>query len=129
MTRDTISGRAWVNERVSRSGDEFNLIVGGNNYGWSKVTYSNEYWGPRVSDETSLPGIADAGLVWVPATAPSGLAYYTGDVYPQWKGNLFSGALQLREVMSHHSGRHPVGGWGETVHRPVCAGCPARPRG
>ncbi|MEA3276272.1 MAG: PQQ-dependent sugar dehydrogenase [Pseudomonadota bacterium] len=98
MTRDPISGRIWANEHGSRGGDELNLIEGGNNYGWPDVTYSKEYWGPRISDETSRPGIADPKLVWTPSKAPSGLAFYTGDIYPQWKGNLFSGALKFRQI-------------------------------
>jgi glucose/arabinose dehydrogenase len=98
MTRDPASGRVWANEHGSRGGDELNLIAGGNNYGWPEVTYSNEYWGPKISEETSRPGITDPKLVWTPSKAPSGLTFYTGDVYPQWKGNLFSGALKFRQV-------------------------------
>ncbi len=98
MTRDPASGRIWANEHGSRGGDELNLIVGGNNYGWPEVTYSNEYWGPRISDETSRPGIIDPALVWTPSKAPSGLVLYTGEVFPQWRGNLFSGALKFQQV-------------------------------
>jgi glucose/arabinose dehydrogenase len=98
MTRDPVSGRIWANEHGARGGDELNLIEGGKNYGWPEVTYSNEYWGPKVSDETSRPGIADPKLVWTPSKAPSGLTFYTGDVYPRWKGNLFSGALKFQQI-------------------------------
>jgi glucose/arabinose dehydrogenase len=98
MTRDPASGRMWANEHGSRGGDELNLIAGGNNYGWPEVTYSNEYWGPRISDETSRPGITDPALVWTPSKAPSGLVLYTGEVFPQWRGNLFSGALKFQQV-------------------------------
>jgi glucose/arabinose dehydrogenase len=98
MTRDPVSGRVWATEHGSRGGDELNVVEGGNNYGWPEVTYSNEYWGPRISDETSRPGVADPTLVWTPSKAPSGLAVYTGDKYPQWKGNLFSGALKFQHV-------------------------------
>ncbi len=98
MTRDPASGRIWANEHGSRGGDELNLIAGGNNYGWPEVTYSNEYWGPRISDETSRPGISDPALVWTPSKAPSGLAYYTGEAFPRWQGNLFSGALKFQQV-------------------------------
>ncbi len=98
MTRDPDSGRVWANEHGSRGGDELNVIQGGSNYGWPVVTYSMEYWGPRISNETSRPGITEPKLVWTPSKAPSGLAFYTGDVYPGWKGDLFSGALKFREV-------------------------------
>jgi glucose/arabinose dehydrogenase len=98
MTRDHISGRIWANEHGSRGGDELNIIEAGNNYGWPVVTYSNEYWGPRISGETSRPGIADPQLVWTPSKAPSGLVFYTGDRYPGWTGNLFSGALKFQQI-------------------------------
>ena len=93
MTRDPVSGRIWANEHGSRGGDELNVIRGGHNYGWPVVTYGIEYWGPKISDETSRPGITDPILVWTPSKAPSGLTFYTGEVYPGWKGDLFSGAL------------------------------------
>jgi len=98
LTRDPLSGRIWANEHGSRGGDELNVIAGGNNYGWPEVTYSNEYWGPKISDETHRPGITDPRLVWTPSKAPSGLTFYTGDRYPQWKGDLFSGALKFGEI-------------------------------
>jgi glucose/arabinose dehydrogenase len=98
MTRDPVSGRIWANEHGSRGGDELNVIEGGNNYGWPVVTYSNEYWGPRISEETSRPGIADPKLVWTPSKAPSGLTFCTSELYPQWRGNLFSGALKFQQI-------------------------------
>ncbi len=98
MARDPVSGRVWANEHGSRGGDELNVIEGGGNYGWPVVTYSSEYWGPRISSESSRPGIVEPHLVWTPSKAPSGLTYYTGDTYPQWKGDLFSGALKFGQV-------------------------------
>jgi glucose/arabinose dehydrogenase len=98
LARDPRSGRVWANEHGSRGGDELNVIEGGGNYGWPVVTYSHEYWGPRISEETSRPGIVGPKLVWTPSKAPSGLTVYTGDRYPQWQGNLFSGALKLGQV-------------------------------
>ena len=98
LTRDPLSGRIWANEHGSRGGDELNVIVGGHNYGWPEVTYSVEYWGSKISDETRRPGITDPQLVWTPSKAPSGLTFYTGDRYPQWKGDLFSGALQFGQI-------------------------------
>ena len=98
LALDPVSGRVWANEHGSRGGDELNLIEAGRNYGWPAVTYSLEYWGPRVSDETSRPGIAEPTVVWTPSKAPSGLAFYTGDRYPQWRGDLFSGALKFGQV-------------------------------
>lgn len=98
MTRDPVSGRVWANEHGSRGGDELNLIEGGGNYGWPVVSYSNEYWGPRVAEESSRPGIVEPRLVWTPSKAPSGLSFYYGDAFPAWKGDLFSGALKFQQV-------------------------------
>ncbi len=98
MALDPASGRVFANEHGSRGGDELNRLRAGENYGWPAVTYSNEYWGPRISDETSRPGITDPILVWTPSKAPSGLAFYNGHRYPGWHGSLFSGALKLRQV-------------------------------
>jgi glucose/arabinose dehydrogenase len=95
---DTASGRVWATEHGSRGGDELNLIESGKNYGWPEVTYSLEYSGPRISDETSRPGMEDPLINWTPSKAPSGLAFYTGDRYPDWKGDLFSGALVFGQV-------------------------------
>ncbi|MGE5155777.1 MAG: PQQ-dependent sugar dehydrogenase [Bdellovibrio bacteriovorus] len=98
LALDPGSGRVWANEHGSRGGDELNLLVGGSNYGWPVVTYSMEYWGPRISEDTSRPGIADPKWVWTPSKAPSGLAFYTGDRYPGWEGSLFSGALKFGQI-------------------------------
>jgi glucose/arabinose dehydrogenase len=98
MTRDPVSGRVWANEHGSRGGDELNLIEGGGNYGWPVVSYSNEYWGPRVAEESSRPGIVEPRLVWTPSKAPSGLSFYYGEAFPAWKGDLFSGALKFQQV-------------------------------
>lgn len=98
LARDPDSGRVWANEHGARGGDELNLIERGANYGWPRVTYSREYWGPRISDQTTAPGMRDPKVVWTPSKAPSGLAFYTGDVFPQWRGDLFSGALVFQEI-------------------------------
>jgi glucose/arabinose dehydrogenase len=98
MAYDAASGRVWANEHGSRGGDELNLIEPGNNYGWPEVTYSMEYWGPPVSNETERLGITNPLVVWTPSKAPSGLAVYTGPEFPAWQGDLFSGALKFKQV-------------------------------
>ena len=98
LARHPLNGRIWASEHGSRGGDELNILEGGRNYGWPVVTYSLEYWGPKIADETHRPGMADPQLVWTPSKAPSGLTFYTGDVYPQWKGDLFSGALKFGQI-------------------------------
>jgi len=98
LARDPASGRIWATEHGSRGGDELNLLVPGSNYGWPRVTYSIEYTYGVISRHTSLPGMVDPLVVWTPAQAPSGLLYYTGGRFPQWRGDLFSGALKGKEV-------------------------------
>jgi len=102
IARDPESGRIWANEHGSRGGDELNLLQAGENYGWPEVTYSREYHYARISDETSKPGMVDPKVVWTPAQAPSGLTFYTGDKFPEWRGDLFSGGLvgeQVRRII------------------------------
>lgn len=98
LTRDPKSGRVWANEHGSRGGDEINLIQAGDNYGWPEVTYSMEYWGPRISDKTRAPGITQPSVVWTPSIAPSGMIVYTGDDFPAWQGSLISGALKFQQL-------------------------------
>ena len=98
LARDPTTEKIWVNEHGARGGDELNLLEPGANYGWPLVTYSREYWGPRISNETSREGIAEPTLVWTPSIAPSGLAISTSGVYPQWQGDLFTGALRARQI-------------------------------
>lgn len=98
LARDPASGRIWANEHGSRGGDELNLLAPGGNYGWPRATYSIEYTFGTISRATSLPGMVDPLVVWTPAQAPSGLLFYTGDKFPQWRGDLFSGALKRKEV-------------------------------
>ncbi len=98
LARDPASGRIWANEHGSRGGDELNLLAPGANFGWPRATYSIEYTFGTISRHTSLPGMVDPLVVWTPAQAPSGLAFYTGDAFPAWRGDLFSGGLKSREV-------------------------------
>ena len=98
MTRDPNSGRIWANEHGSRGGDEINLIRAGDNYGWPEVTYSMEYWGPRISEKTTARGITPPSVVWTPSIAPSGMTFYTGGDFPAWQGDLISGALKYRQL-------------------------------
>lgn len=98
LARNPENGQLWANEHGSRGGDELNLLNAGDNYGWPVVTYSREYWYTRISRETSKPGMVDPKVVWTPAQAPSGLTFYTGNKFPDWQGDLFSGGLQGEQV-------------------------------
>ncbi|PZO36750.1 MAG: hypothetical protein DCF19_20440 [Pseudanabaena frigida] len=96
---DPLSQQVWATEHGARGGDELNLIEAGKNYGWPAVSFSQEYTGGKVSKETSRPDIVDPKLVWTPSIAPSGLMLYRGDRFPDWRGNLFAGALVSKEVV------------------------------
>ena len=81
---------------VPRGGDEINLIHKGANYGWPEVSHGKEYWGPiKVADVTEKPGVVSPLKVYIPSIAPGSLLLYTGESFPAWRGNLFSGGLKI----------------------------------
>jgi aldose sugar dehydrogenase len=90
--------RIWASEHGSKGGDELNAITAGQNYGWPLVTHSEEYTGGEISPDRSRPGMADPKVVWTPAIAPSGLAFYDGDRLSAWRGDLFAGGLVGKQV-------------------------------
>ncbi|MBE9102939.1 PQQ-dependent sugar dehydrogenase [filamentous cyanobacterium LEGE 07170] len=98
LALDPATDQIWVTEHGARGGDELNAVQPGSNYGWPVVTHSREYWGGQISSEQSRQGMVDPLVVWTPAIAPSGLAVYRGDRYPQWQGHLFAGGLVSRDV-------------------------------
>ena len=87
------TGVLWTHEQGPQGGDEINVIRKGANYGWPVISYGEEYGGGAVSEHTALPGMEQPVIYWVSSIAPSGMAFYTGDKFPKWKGNLFVGAL------------------------------------
>ncbi|MEL6262050.1 MAG: PQQ-dependent sugar dehydrogenase [Cyanobacteria bacterium J06626_6] len=97
---DAMRNQVWASEHGSRGGDEVNQIEGGENYGWPVATHSREYSGGLISPEKSLPGMVDPEVIWTPSIAPSGLAVYTGDRFPDWQGDLFAGGLVTQNI--HH---------------------------
>lgn len=92
------SGLIWLHEHGPRGGDELNLIEPGINYGWPAITYGVDYSGAVISPYTEWEGMAQPLHHWTPSIAPSGLAIYSGGLFPEWKGDLFIGALVDREV-------------------------------
>lgn len=98
IARDPESGRIYESEHGPRGGDEVNIIEPGLNYGWPVITYGVDYNGARISPFTEYPGMEQPFLDWTPSIAPSSLAFYTGDAFPKWKGDLFAGALAFREL-------------------------------
>jgi len=86
------TGALWIHEHGPRGGDEINLPTAGGNFGWPETTYGREYWGPQIGPD-SLPGTIAPIHHWTPSIAPSGMAFYTGEIFPDWQGDLFVGAL------------------------------------
>jgi glucose/arabinose dehydrogenase len=99
MTRHPDTGEIWTHEHGPRGGDEVNVIQGGNDYGWPKVTYGIAYSGFPITDKTTMDGVTDPLHYWDPSIAPSGMAFYTGDLFPDWRGDLFVGALKLQKLV------------------------------
>jgi glucose/arabinose dehydrogenase len=93
------TGDLWENEHGPRGGDEVNIIDKGKNYGWPVIGYGIDYNGATIHEATAKPGMEQPIKYWVPSIAPSGMAFYSGDLFPQWKGNLFVGALIRRMLV------------------------------
>ena len=91
-------GVIWMHEHGPLGGDEVNRIEAGINYGWPAITHGLDYSGAKVSPYTEWEGMAQPEYHWEPSIAPSGLAVYEGELFPQWRGDLFIGALVDREV-------------------------------
>jgi len=93
-------GKLWEQEHGPRGGDEINIIAKGKNYGWPKVSYGVNYDGSPVgAGNSEMPGMQPPIWHWTPSIAPSGMAFYTGDLFPGWKGSLLNGALKF-ELLS-----------------------------
>ncbi|MDB5655365.1 MAG: glucose sorbosone dehydrogenase [Tardiphaga sp.] len=87
------SGELWEIEHGPRGGDEVNIIGKGNNYGWPVIGFGIDYNGAKIHDSTAKDGMEQPIKYWVPSIAPSGMAFYTGELFPNWRGSLFTGAL------------------------------------
>ncbi len=90
-----LTGELWAHEHGPQGGDEVNILRKGVNYGWPVITYGVEYFvGTKIGEGTAKSGMAQPLHYWVPSIAPSGMAFYTGDKFPAWRGDLFVGALR-----------------------------------
>lgn len=98
-----VTGELWESEHGPRGGDEINHIRAGRNYGWPVITYGINYNGQKISDLTAKEGMEQPLRYWVPSIATSGLAIYSGNKFPDWRGNLFVGGLA-----GQHLSRIPV---------------------
>ena len=94
------TGALWTHEHGPQGGDEINVIRPGANYGWPVITYGVNYGiGTKIGEGTAKPGMEQPIHYWVPSIAPSGMAFYTGERFPRWKGSLFVGALRDRMLV------------------------------
>ena len=84
----------WTVEHGARGGDELNRAEAGKNYGWPVITYGIDYSGVKIGEGTAKAGMEQPVYYWDPVIAPSGATFYTGDAFPDWKGDLFVGSMQ-----------------------------------
>jgi glucose/arabinose dehydrogenase len=96
---DSINQRLWSIEHGPRGGDELNLIKRGHNYGWPVISYGKEYASfSAVGEGTHKEGMEQPKKFYIPSIAPGSLMQYSGEAFPEWKGDLFAGALALRHL-------------------------------
>ena len=103
------TGQLWETEHGPQGGDELNLIQPGRNYGWPVITFGREYTGEVIAAQPAREGMEQPVIFWAPSIGLSGMAFYTGDRLPGWKGNLFLGGLSgmyLQRVVFNDRGVH-----------------------
>ncbi len=95
------TGQLWVVEHGPLGGDEVNIIKPGGNYGWPNVSYGRRYNGDPIAGTgaTSKPGTEQPVYFWYPDIAPGSAMFYTGDMFPEWKGNLFVGGMAAKALI------------------------------
>jgi len=112
------TGAIWECENGPNGGDEINILQPGKNYGWPVVSFGRFYLGPRVSENPWREGMEPPLVFWVPSIAVSGMTFYTGDKFPNWKNNVFVGGMRQGEVpRSGHLERIDFNDKWEELHR------------
>jgi glucose/arabinose dehydrogenase len=96
---DPSTGQLWVAEMGPEGGDELNLIEEGKNYGWPIVSWGRHYNGEAIPKPSTRPEFADAALHWTPVISPSGMEFYSGDLFPEYKGNMLIGGLSAEGLV------------------------------
>ncbi|MES2491144.1 MAG: PQQ-dependent sugar dehydrogenase [Pseudomonadota bacterium] len=95
-----LSGKLWTHEHGPQGGDEINIPQAGRNYGWPVITYGEQYGGGKIGEGiTKKEGMEQPIHYWVPSIAPSGMAFYNAQRFPQWQGNLFVGSLKFGQLV------------------------------
>ncbi len=92
-------GRLWNQEMGPRHGDELNLVLPGRNYGYPVVSNGDHYSGVEIPDHDTRPEFEAPKAYWVPAISPGGLMFYSGDMFPDWKGNAFIGGMSSKALV------------------------------
>lgn len=87
------TGELWVTEHGARGGDELNVVRAGKNYGWPVITWGIDYDGSPIGEGTSKAGMEQPIYYWKPSIGTSGLAFYSGDLFAGWRGNVLAGGL------------------------------------
>jgi len=95
----TSDGDLWEAEMGPRGGDELNLIMSGKNYGWPIVSEGNHYDGRMIPKHGTRPDMESPRLSWTPVISPSSLMFYSGNMFPQWKGSAFIGGLSSQSLV------------------------------
>ena len=88
------TGDIWETEQGPSGGDEMNVIRAGRNYGWPLVSYGRDYFGHRISPQPTRAGMEDPQIVWLPSIGLTGMTFYTGERFPNWKRNAFVAGLR-----------------------------------
>jgi glucose/arabinose dehydrogenase len=118
LTVNPVTGEIWECENGPNGGDEINVLQAGKNYGWPVVSFGRFYAGPRVSEKPWQEGMEPPLVFWVPAIAISGMTFYTGDKFPNWKNHVFVGGMRTGEVpRSGHLERIDFNEKWEELHR------------
>jgi aldose sugar dehydrogenase len=98
LALNPVTGEMWENENGPNGGDEINILKAGRNYGWPIVSYGRTYQGPWQVAPPGHAGFEPPVVYWTPSIAVSGMAFYTGDKFPKWKGDVFVGSLREGEI-------------------------------
>ncbi len=102
------TGELWLVDHGPQGGDEINIVRSGKDYGWPNVSYGRQYDArqadgrknvPIGTGQASMPGVEEPRYYWFPSIAPSGMMFYSGDLFPAWKGSLFVGAMAAQHLV------------------------------